>query len=170
MIKAKVNNNKEYSIDFEGDDLSRGKINEEDFKLDILKEKKGVFHIIKNNKSYNVNVLKFDQQKKSMTLLINGKKHEVVLRNQYDELLASLGMDVAASIKVNEIKAPMPGLVLDIIIEEGSEVKTGDALIVLEAMKMENILKSPADGKVEKIAVEKGMAVEKDQVLINFSS
>jgi biotin carboxyl carrier protein len=47
-------------------------------------------------------------------------------------------------------------------------VKKGDALLVLEAMKMENILKSPADGKVKKISVKKGMAVEKNQVLIEF--
>jgi len=62
----------------------------------------------------------------------------------------------------------MPGLVLNILVEEGQDIKKGDALIVLEAMKMENILKSPADGKVKKVSVKKGVAVEKGQILIEF--
>jgi biotin carboxyl carrier protein len=70
--------------------------------------------------------------------------------------------------KVNEIKAPMPGLVLDVRVSEGEAVKKGDAIIVLEAMKMENIIKSPTDGIIKKISVKKGVAVEKNQVLIHF--
>ncbi|HWY37206.1 MAG TPA: biotin/lipoyl-containing protein, partial [Bacteroidia bacterium] len=56
----------------------------------------------------------------------------------------------------------------NILVAEGAEVKKGDALLVLEAMKMENILKSPADAKVRAVSVKKGMAVEKNQVLIEF--
>jgi biotin carboxyl carrier protein len=78
-------------------------------------------------------------------------------------------MDKLHSAKVNELKAPMPGLVLDIVVSEGQEVKKGDALVVLEAMKMENILKSPADVVVKKISVKKGTAVEKNQVLVLFN-
>jgi len=73
-----------------------------------------------------------------------------------------------AAKKVNDIKAPMPGMVLNILVDEGQEVKKGDALIVLEAMKMENILKSPVDGVIKKIAINKGVAVEKNQLLIQF--
>ena len=62
----------------------------------------------------------------------------------------------------------MPGMVLNILVTEGQEVKKGDALIVLEAMKMENILKSPTDGVIKKIAINKGVAVEKNQLLIQF--
>jgi biotin carboxyl carrier protein len=58
--------------------------------------------------------------------------------------------------------------VLNILVTEGQEVKKGDALIVLEAMKMENILKSPSDGAVKKILAGKGNAVEKNQILIQF--
>jgi biotin carboxyl carrier protein len=83
-------------------------------------------------------------------------------------LLHSLGLDSLASKKVNDIKAPMPGMVLNILVTEGQEVKKGDGLIVLEAMKMENILKSPTDGVIKKIAITKGVAVEKNQLLIQF--
>ena len=62
----------------------------------------------------------------------------------------------------------MPGLVIDVCISEGDKIKKGDKIIVLEAMKMENIIKSPTDGIIKKINVNKGMAVEKNQILINF--
>ena len=62
----------------------------------------------------------------------------------------------------------MPGMVLNILVTEGQDIKKGDPLIVLEAMKMENVLKSPTDGIVKKINVNKGIAVEKNQVLIQF--
>jgi biotin carboxyl carrier protein len=63
----------------------------------------------------------------------------------------------------------MPGLVHQILISEGQIVKKGDALLILEAMKMENVIKSPADGTATKIRVSKGQNVEKNQVLIQFS-
>jgi biotin carboxyl carrier protein len=62
----------------------------------------------------------------------------------------------------------MPGMVLNVLVQEGIAVKKGDALIVLEAMKMENILKSPSDGVIKKIIANKGKAVEKNEVLIQF--
>ena len=62
----------------------------------------------------------------------------------------------------------MPGMVLNILVNEGDTIKKGDPLIVLEAMKMENILKSPTDGVIKKIPINKGVAVEKNQLLIQF--
>ena len=85
-----------------------------------------------------------------------------------DELLHELGMDAIASTKVNDLKAPMPGLVLDILVKEGEKINKGDTLIVLEAMKMENSLKAIADATVKKISVKKGNTVEKNQVLVHL--
>ncbi|MDX1317201.1 MAG: acetyl-CoA carboxylase biotin carboxyl carrier protein subunit, partial [Xanthomarina gelatinilytica] len=73
-----------------------------------------------------------------------------------------------ASKKVNEIKAPMPGLILDIHVKEGQEVKEDDALLILEAMKMENVLTSPRDGIIKSISVSKNDTVDKNQLLIEF--
>ncbi|MDZ7649219.1 MAG: acetyl-CoA carboxylase biotin carboxyl carrier protein subunit [Cytophagales bacterium] len=77
-------------------------------------------------------------------------------------------MNTTASSKVNSIKAPMPGLIIDLKIQVGDSVKPGDALLILEAMKMENILKSPGEGVVKTIKVKKDDSVEKGQVLIEF--
>jgi biotin carboxyl carrier protein len=70
--------------------------------------------------------------------------------------------------KISEIKAPMPGMVLKVLVEEGAEVKKGENLFVLEAMKMENIIKSPADVTVKTIKIRPGDKVEKGQILMMF--
>ncbi|MBA2610836.1 MAG: biotin attachment protein [Bacteroidetes bacterium] len=126
------------------------------------------YHFLMNGKSYNVDVIKLNAEEKTMVVKINSVKFNLQLKDKYDELLHNLGLDNLASKKINEIKAPMPGMVLNILVKEGDVVSKGDALIVLEAMKMENILKSPSEGTIKKIAITKGTAVEKNQILIHF--
>lgn len=126
------------------------------------------FHVIHKNKSYRAEVLSFDKQAKSLTVRINGSKYNVEVKDKLDLLLERLGMDKLAANEVKDIKAPMPGLVLDIMVKEGDEVKKGDQVMILEAMKMENVLKSPGDGTVRSIKVKKGEGVEKNQVMILF--
>ena len=77
-------------------------------------------------------------------------------------------MDKLAANKVNNIKAPMPGLVLRISVAVGDVIKKGDPLLVLEAMKMENVIKAAGDGVVKKINATEKIAVEKGSILIEF--
>ncbi|MGB3949271.1 MAG: biotin/lipoyl-containing protein [Bacteroidia bacterium] len=167
MLKVKVNNGAEHQVVFETD--SNGTINNVPFNWDIIATKEGSYHIIKDNKSYTVDIIKADYTEKSLLISVNGNKYQLNIKDKYDELLKSLGLDNLNANKVNEIKAPMPGLVLDIRVTEGVTVQKGDPILVLEAMKMENIIKSPTDGVVKKINVKKGVAVEKNQVLVNFA-
>lgn len=166
MLKVKVNNKEEHSIELEN--ASTGTIDGKAFAWDVIEVKNGSFHVIKDNRSYNVEVIKVDAVEKSFLVSVNGNKYQLNVKDKFDELLKSLGFDDLNVKKVNEIKAPMPGLVLDIRVSEGDSVKKGDAILVLEAMKMENIIKSPTDGIIKKINIKKGIAVEKNQVLINF--
>lgn len=165
MYKVKVNNR--YDIGLEKKDgtwQSGGK----DLAFDMIEVKNNCFHIIRNNRSFTAEVVNHNPAEKTFQIKINQTLYSVAVKDKYDELLHQLGLDKAMSQKLSNIKAPMPGLVLNILVGEGADVKKGDALLVLEAMKMENILKSPADGKVKKVSVQKGMAVEKNQVLIEF--
>lgn len=161
---ATVNNN-QYKIDIDNHEV---KVNDENLIIDTVSEKLNTWHALLNHKSFNVELVKVDEQEKLVTLKVNGNKYTVSIKDKFDALLKSLGMENLNTAKVNELKAPMPGLVLDIRVKEGDEIKKGEALLVLEAMKMENILKSPADVKIKKINVNKAQAVEKNQVLISF--
>ncbi len=121
------------------------------------------FHLIAGQRSYTVEVLEINKTEKSITLLMNGKTLRWGIQEPIDLLLKEM-----AALQAEDLKAPMPGLVLDIKVSVGQEVKKGDALLILEAMKMENVLKAPADAKVKNICIEKGQGVEKNQVLIEF--
>lgn len=166
MYKITINGKHQHSA--EPKENNSWLLDDKETEIDIIQTRDGSFHMLKNDKSYNIELIKFDREEKSLSVKVNGNRYDLIIKDKYDALLHSLGMDNANKAKVENIKAPMPGLVLNILVEEGREVKKGDALLVLEAMKMENILKSPADGTVKKVVVKKGTAVEKNQVLIHF--
>ncbi len=145
-----------------------GTLNGKEVEADIINTGNQEYHLLLNNQSYNILLVKADYAEKKLVIKVNGKKYTLDVKDKYDELLHNLGLDNIASKKINDIKAPMPGMVLNILVSEGQEVKKGDSLLVLEAMKMENVLKSPTDGIIKKIAAIKGNAVEKNQLLIQF--
>jgi len=170
MYTIKVNGESSYKSEIkatEGHKIS-GVLNEAEFEADIIRIREGVYHLLKDNTSYNIEIVKHIPEDKKLIIKVNNNKYTLDVKDKYDELLHNLGLDNLAAKKVNDIKAPMPGMVINILVSEGQEVKKGDALIVLEAMKMENILKSPTDGTIKKIAAVKGSAVEKNQLLIQF--
>ncbi len=170
MYTIKVNANKEFKTEITSkkNEVIAGMLNDALFEANIIKVRDNVYHLIKGNTSYNLELVKHLPEEKKMIVKVNNTVYTLDVKDKYDELLHSLGLDNLAIKKVNEIKAPMPGMVLNVLVSEGQEVKKGDALIILEAMKMENILKSPTDGVIKKIAITKGIAVEKNQLLIQF--
>lgn len=135
---------------------------------DIVSLSGGKKNIIINNANYNVEIQSVDIQQKRVSLSVNGKSYSFRIREEIDIQLNSMGMLNHKQIKVDNIKAPMPGLVVKIMVEEGQEVEKGDAIIVLEAMKMENVIKAAGPGKIKKINVANKEAVEKNAVLIEM--
>jgi biotin carboxyl carrier protein len=99
---------------------------------------------------------------------VNGNTYKVHIADGYDQMVEEMGLLVNTSQKVNEIKAPMPGLILDILVQVGQEITEGTPLLVLSAMKMENIILSQGDGVVKSIEVNKDDAVEKGQLIIEM--
>lgn len=137
--------------------------------LDIVSLSNGVFHVLKDGKSFQAVVKEVNRQRKSVSLLIGQELFEVRIKDSYDELIDQLGLSLNIIHHVNDIKAPMPGLVLSIEVAEGQEIKQGDTLLILEAMKMENVIKSPGDGIIKSILTQKGSPVEKGEILIEMS-
>lgn len=166
-IKVVGEDKKEFKIEMEGGSNS-GLLNGDSFNWDVIKVKENSYHIIKDSKSFNLEVLNVNAAEKSFVIKVDGIKYKFNAKDKYDELLHSLGMDNLASNKVSDLKAPMPGLVLEISVEGGQQVSKGDALLILEAMKMENVIKSPTDGVIKNISVNKGEIVEKNQLILNF--
>lgn len=165
MLKATVDHKKEYQIEQkDGDMLLDG----QPFHWDLSSLEPGKYHVIRENRSYNLEVVEADFKTKSLQIKVNGNLFEVNLQDHMDLLLERLGIDANAGAAIQDLKAPMPGLVLDVFVKPGDVVSKGDRLIVLEAMKMENILKAQGDGEVKDILVSKGDSVEKNQVMIQF--
>lgn len=158
-------NNQSLTIDFAPDGPT---LNGEPFAWDLIKLSDRTFHILHQNRSYNAEVLDLNVAEKTVSLKINGHIHLVQLKDRFDLLLEKMGMNNVASAKVNNLKAPMPGMIVGISVQTGDAVSKGDSMLILEAMKMENLLKAPGDGTVKTIHIAKGDRVEKGQVLIEF--
>ncbi|MBT2558983.1 biotin/lipoyl-binding protein [Hymenobacter sp. ISL-91] len=129
----------------------------------------GRYHVLYQNRSYTAELLEIDHAAKTVALKLNGQRLELQAKDRLDLLLDKMGLSAAVSTKVNELKAPMPGLIVDVRVEPGQTVQKGDPLLVLEAMKMENILKAPGEGVVAAIKVGLRDNVTKGQVLIQFA-
>ncbi len=136
---------------------------------DLRKQADGTYHILANGKSYNAILEEIDRNTKTLKLRINGNSYELAVQEPIDQLLKKMGLNIAKSNKVESIKAPMPGRVLKIMVTEGQEIKKGEPVLILEAMKMENVFKAPADAVVKSIKATERTAVEKGQVLIELA-
>jgi biotin carboxyl carrier protein len=136
--------------------------------VDVLFDSAERGHILMDNKSYTTEVLDYNKDSKVARVKVNGKVYTITVKDRFDDLLQQLGMENAGIKKVKDIKAPMPGLVLEIMVSSGQAVQKDSPLLILEAMKMENVIKSPAEGVIKKVITTKGIAVEKNAVLIEF--
>lgn len=165
MYQIKVNNKQDFSADRKSGALI---INDEVIEADVAKIGPSMFHILHNNLSYEAEVVSFDTIAKTAEIKVNGNLYAITSKDQFDILLEQLGLNHLNSSAVSDLKAPMPGLVLKVFVKEGDALQKGDNLFVLEAMKMENIIKAPADVTVKAIKIKPGDKVEKGQVLITF--
>lgn len=156
-----------YDIEWDGSS-DECRVNGEGLPLRIHKKDEAHWLVFNAQRTYDIELVSVDAGRGIVTLAINGIRGTFDVKDRFDLLLDKLGMDRNAEASVKNLKAPMPGLILDVMVAAGGLVKKGDALLMLEAMKMENILRSPIDGVVKEIAIQKGTAVEKNEVLLTF--
>jgi biotin carboxyl carrier protein len=166
MGKATVNK-KEFTIKEHLNQPYSFEVDGEQVELNAYLNNDGMLCFLYNNKSYTAELISYNESDKIAVIKLNNNSYEVKLKDDTELLLEQLGIS-GKSNKLQSIKAPMPGLVLKINVQEGDTVKKGDGLLVLEAMKMENLIKTLEEGKVKKVHVVKGDKVEKNQPLIEM--
>ena len=157
--KFKVKVNSASDFDIADSDIS---------KLDVEKISGSKYHVLQNNKPFKAELVDSNFNRKKYTIKINNHSYSVDISNPLDLLINKMGFTFGTTKHVNSIKAPMPGLILDIHVKEGQEVKEDEGLLILEAMKMENVITSPRDGVIKSVNITKGDAIEKGHLLIEF--
>lgn len=166
MIKAIVNSDRTYEITSGNTD--EFEINGKANPFKVLSASEFEWIVQNGNQQYRVLILESNHSEKKYTFRIKGKKFIVKLEDRLDQLLEKMGISGSDNSEVMQVKSPMPGLILEIHGSKGDLVKKGDKILVLEAMKMENVLKSPTDGIILDVLVEVGQSVNKNQLLIQF--
>lgn len=156
-LKAKVNGN--FEFEFTKDEIEA---------LDTQTNQSQQIHILEQATSATAEIIKADFLNKIYQIKINANTYSVEISNDLDQLISEMGLTLANANLVNDIKAPMPGLILDISVVEGQEIKEGDQLLVLEAMKMENAITAPRDAVIKSISITQGNTVTKGQLLIEM--
>ncbi|RMG79387.1 MAG: acetyl-CoA carboxylase biotin carboxyl carrier protein subunit [Bacteroidetes bacterium] len=165
-MRFNYTNMKRFKINFEDQTIELTSQDAE--QTDLVAVGKNQFHLLHENQSFWVEILETDLHAKKISAEINGNRYDFSIEDDYDQLIDKMGLSVAHTQKLTDIKAPMPGLVLDILVEPGQAVEDGTPLLILEAMKMENILKAHGAGIVKEVKIEKGSPVDKGQVLIEM--
>ncbi|MCH8558794.1 MAG: biotin/lipoyl-binding protein [Balneolia bacterium] len=105
-----------------------------------------------------------------MEFTLDGEWYQADVKDDQMLLLDRLGFKVGSKSGEGVLKAPMPGKIVSVLADEGSEVQQGDPIIILEAMKMENELKAPSSGIIKKISVSAGESVEKNVTLLEIEA
>jgi biotin carboxyl carrier protein len=137
-------------------------------KADLIALSPVSFNLIKDHRSVNAKLLEANSTAKRLTIEIEGERFDIEIKDELDQVLEQMGFGKASVKQEKEIKAPMPGMVLDIAVSDGQKVREGDKLLILEAMKMENSIMIQTNATIKKVSVSAGQAVEKGQVLIEL--
>lgn len=154
----------DFSIDIDRD----GRVSIGDRPVDIdLKSIDGrsLYSLILDGASYEVFV---ERHETRYYITIAGDRYEVLVEDERKKQLRELSGAKHEEIGELRISAPMPGLVVAVIVEEGQSVKTGDGVVILEAMKMENEIRAPSAGIVDSIRVSAGQTVNQGDIMVEL--
>jgi len=157
--RFKVSVNETYEFSFSEEDL---------VSLDVLQTSLSKYHVLKKGRPFDVEVISDSFHDRRYLIKVKNETYEVVLKNELDQQIDEMGFSLGSTKNISNIIAPMPGLILDIHVKEGEMVAEDSPILILEAMKMENIITSPREGVIKNITVKKGDTVDKKQLLISY--
>jgi len=135
---------------------------------DLVQKSPVEFNLLKDHRSVNAKLTGAGRDAKKLTIDVEGESYKIEIREELDQVLDKMGFGLMTNKQIKEIKAPMPGLVLEIAVIEGQEVREGEKIVILAAMKMENSIVIQTHATIKKILVSAGQAVEKGQVLVEL--
>lgn len=150
------------------EDKTGATINGETVNIEWIVQKQGRILLRVDTHLFRIGNTGIDDQ--DITFTVNGRWREAQVKSEKDLLLERLGFTRAKSATESNIKAPMPGKIIRILVEAGQEVEQGEPVVILEAMKMENELKAPVSGTVQAILASTGDTVEKRQPLLEIKA
>ncbi len=157
--RFKISVNDTFEFSFSEEDL---------LSLDALHTSTSKYHVLKEGKPFAVEIVSNSFYNRSYKIKVKNETYEVVLKNELDQQIAAMGFSLGSAKNISNIIAPMPGLILDIHVKEGELVTEDSPLLILEAMKMENVITSPREGVIKSIDVKMGDTVDKKQLLISY--
>ena len=163
MIEIQINDGKKIALEKVGADLL---IDGEKTTKEVVQLDQNNYKVFGESTIFHIQIL--EKKDNQLMMSVNGKVISISSTSHIDRILEKLGMDTASSSSVSDVKAPMPGTILALNVEPGESVSKGDSLLILEAMKMENVIKSVGDGTISSIHVKQGENVEKNQLLISM--
>ena len=138
--------------------------------LDWVQTGPGTYHLLQDKNPFRIEIIQAEPGSKRYEIRVNGRSYRVALADDLDQQIAHMGFQKGSAQSVSRIEAPMPGLILSVHAATGDTVKTGDPLLILEAMKMENVILSPRDGVIKAISVKQGTTVDKKSLLVLFET
>ncbi len=157
-------NDKKFEIEITND----GKllVNGQPREVDFLHLDESLYSLIMQNNSHEVVV---EQRDGDYEVLVGGHLFTGRVLDERAQLMASRRGGGFTETGEITIRAPMPGLIVAITVKEGDEIKAGQTVVILESMKMQNELKAPRDGTVQRISVEAGQTVEQKKILVTIT-
>ena len=136
--------------------------------IDLIQKPNGESNLILHHESINAVLIQADLSGKRQIIEIDGQSFDIQIKDELDQMLDKMGFSASVSKQIKEVKAPMPGLVIEVNVTQGQQVKEGDKILILVAMKMENSILIHADASIKKILVKAGQPVDKGQVLVEL--
>lgn len=141
-------------------------INGKESEIIIKDDDKHGTYLLWKNKKYPVEVIYKNQNR--YEILLNGISYTYTVETPTSYKRMRFLSSKSSSNKNENLEAPMPGKIVEVITEEGREVRAGEPLLILEAMKMQNEIQAPISGKIKKIHVKAAQSVLKDDLMIEI--